>query len=178
MSEALSVALVACSKPAAFAFTSNVAAGDTVTIGDHVYTFAADASTAAFLVDVGTDLDESITDLVAAINADGVGDGTDYGSGTTVNPYVVATADLANDEIDLVARVPGVMGEAIALAATSPGANDITAGGASMGAVAGGTAGSGSERAFILAIDTDGLQPNSAILSVIDQYRNESSAQA
>lgn len=178
MSEALSVALVRCSAASAFAFTSNVAAGDTVTIGDKVYTFAADASTAAYLVDVGTDLDESITDLVAAINANGVGDGTDYGTGTAVNPYVVATADLVNDEIDLVARVPGVMGSAIALAATSPGANDITAGGSSLGAVSGATKGSGSERAFMLAIDTDGLQPNAAILSVIDQYRNESSAQA
>ena len=99
-------------------------------------------------------------------------------TGTLVNPFCAAAADLANDEIDLTARVPGIMGDGIALAATSPGANDITAGGASLGVVASATRGSGSERAFILAIDTDGLQPNAAILSVIDQYRNESTAQA
>jgi hypothetical protein len=178
MSEALSVALVRCSAASALAFTSNVSANDTVSIGSRVYKFETTGDlAAAYDVAIGTDLDESIGNLVAAINASGTA-GTEYFAGTLVNPFVVATADLANDEIDLVARVPGIMGDGIALAATSPGANTITAGAACLGLVGSATRGSGSERAFVLAIDTDGLQPNSAILSVIDQYRNESAAQS
>lgn len=139
---ASTVALVNAAAAGSFAFTSNVAEDDTVTVGDVVYTFKDDPTGVANAVDVGSDLDDSIGNLVAAINLSGTDD-DEYGVGTVVNPYVSAVADLANDEIDLTARLPGVSGNAIALAATSPGANDITAGGASVGAVSGATLGAG-----------------------------------
>lgn len=110
--------------PGAFAFTSNVAANDTVVIGDITYTFVADPTDTAYAVDIGGDLDTSIGNLVAAINASGTAN-TEYGAGTAANPYVTAAADLANDEIDLTARFGGAWVNGLYLAATSPGANDI-----------------------------------------------------
>jgi len=139
---ALTETLVLGVAPGAFAFTSNVAADDTVVIGDVTYTFKASPS-AANQVDVGADLDTSIANLVAAINDAGT-EGTTYGTGTVANPYVTAEADLANDEIDLTARVVGDQVNGLHLAATSPGANDITAGAAFFSGVSGGTDGAGS----------------------------------
>lgn len=126
----------------AFAFTSNVAADDTVVIGNITYTFKADPTGNAYEVDVGSDLDDSIGNLVAAINLSGTDD-DEYGAGTVANPYFTASADLANDEIDLTARFAGSWCNGIYLAATSPGANDITAGGTTFAAIAGGTDGAG-----------------------------------
>lgn len=128
---------------AAFAFTSNVAADDTVRIGDVLYTFKADPTGVAFAVDVGSDLDDSIGNLVAAINASGTDD-DEYGAGTVAHPDFIASADLANDELDLQARYAGNGPNGAALAATSPGANDITAAAVYAGGVAGATQGSGS----------------------------------
>lgn len=128
--------------PAAFAFTSNVSEDDTVVIGNITYTFKADPSSTAYAVDVGTDLDDSIGNLVAAINASGTAD-DEYGAGTLIHPDVAAAADLANDELDLTAKIPGIHINGLRLAATSPGANDITAGGVNFAAVTGGTDGAG-----------------------------------
>lgn len=159
------VSLVAANKPGCFAFTSNVAASDTVRIGNVVYTFVASPA-AAFDVDIGVDLDTSISNLVAAINLSGT-EGVEYGTGTTRHPYVTATADLPNDELDLVARIPGDVFQHFALAASSPGANDISPGGATIGAVAGGTAGSGD-----LGLWAQGLLDNAQIQSdVIAEMR-------
>lgn len=137
-----SVTLVRGVYAAAFAFTSNVAADDTVTIGDVTYTFKAVPS-AAYEVDIGTDLDESITHLALAINATGV-EGTDYGTGTLAHPDFTATADTTNGELDLAARCAGNCSNGVYLAATSPGANDISPAAAVTGSVAGATQGSGS----------------------------------
>lgn len=95
-------------------FNADPVATDTVTIGDQTYTYIATPSSPND-IDVGSDRDESISNLVAAING-GAGEGTAYGTGTVENPFVTATADLANDEIDLVAKVPGTFGNGIALA--------------------------------------------------------------
>jgi hypothetical protein len=176
MSAALSVSLTAAQKVAVFAFTSNCADGDTVVIGDHTYTFETGTLDAAFKVNVGADLDESITNLVAAINLGGT-IGTDYATGTTLNPYVVAAADTTNDEVDLTPRIPGVQANGLHLAATSPGANDITANAAALGLITG-TDSVGSIRSYIAAIATDGLQPNSAILAVLSEFAGLSSAEA
>jgi hypothetical protein len=138
----ISVALTTAAAAGSFAFTSNVAVDDTVTIGGVVYTFKADPTGVANAVDVGSDLDDSIGNLVAAINLSGTDD-DEYGAGTVINPYVSAVADLANDEIDLTSKIPGLQGNGIALAATSPGANDISAGAAALGLVSGATAGVG-----------------------------------
>lgn len=126
----------------AFAFTSNVAADDTVVIGDITYTFKATPA-AAYQVDVGADLDTSIGNLVAAINRSGTPGATTYHTDTVANPYFTATADLTNDEVDLTARGAGSWCNGIYLAATSPGANDITAGGTTFSAISGGTDGAG-----------------------------------
>ena len=138
---ATTVSLTLGSAAAAFSFTSNVAADDTVVIGDVTYTFKASPS-AANEVDVGGDLDTSINNLVAAINDSGT-EGTTYGTGTVANPYFSATADTTNDEIDLEARFAGSWCNGIYLAATSPGANDISAGGTTFAAISGGTDGAG-----------------------------------
>ena len=134
---------------AAFAFTTNVSADDTVTIGDIVYTFKA-APSAANEVDVGSDLDDSIGNLVAAINLTGTAD-DEWGDGTVQNPYVSAAADLTNDEIDLTARVAGSAINCCYLAATSPGGNDIVAGAVSFGALDS-TPGVGLMNAFIAGL--------------------------
>lgn len=149
---ALDVTMTQGSVDPAFSFTSNVAAADTVTIGSQVYTFAA-TPTAAFQVDVGGSLAASIDNLVAAINLTGTA-GTTYGTGTTQHPLVTASNpdDLT---MDLAARGAGAFFDHIYLAATSPGANSITAGGVSVGAAitAGtGTNGAGSVDAFIAGL--------------------------
>jgi hypothetical protein len=136
------VALVAGVAPDAFLFTSNVAADDTVVIGDITYTFKATPA-AAYDVDVGTDLDTSITNLVLAINRTGTPGATTYHTDTVANPYVTAAADLAADGIDLTARFPGSWINGLYLAATHPGANTIAALAAAFGDGAGVTAGSG-----------------------------------
>jgi hypothetical protein len=134
---------------AAFAFTSNVADGDTVTIGDVVYRFKA-TTAQAYDVDIGADLDASVANLVLAINASGVGDGTDYHAGTLIHPDFSATYDAANDELDLAARYAGNGPNGAYLAATSPGANDISPAAAVAGSVAGATQGSGSLDAWLV----------------------------
>jgi len=138
-----------------------------VLIGDITYLFEIDPSSTPYSVDVGDDLDDSIGNLVAAINASGTPD-DEYGAGTVANPYVTAVADLANDEVDLTARVTGNQINGLYLAATS-GANDITAAGVVFSAVAGGTDGSGSLAAFCAAIEDEGLQPNSVIISALHE---------
>lgn len=161
------VTLVAGTAAGAFAFTSNVAADDTVVIGDITYTFAADPTGTAYEVDVGTDLDDSIGNLVAAINASGTAD-DEYGDGTVANPYFTAEADLDNDEIDLTARLPGDQVNGIYLAATSPGGNSITAGGTTFAAISGGTDGSGAVASFI-----DGLLDLNQINAEVQSHLKE-----
>lgn len=155
--------------PGAFAFTSNVAADDTVVIGDITYTFKA-APSSAYEVDVGGDLDTSIGNLVAAINDSGTA-GTTYGTGTVANPYVTAAADLANDEVDLTARAAGSWVNGLHLAATSPGANSITPEAAAfgLGANTGQVDGAGSVASFLSDIVTY-MQPNSEIAAYVRAF--------
>lgn len=160
------VPLTQASAPASFAFTSQVAASDTVVIGDQTYTFEASPA-AANDVDIGADLDGSISNLVAAINDSGV-EGTDYGTGTVANPYVTAAADLVNDEVDLTARGAGSQYNGLHLAATSPGANDITANGVTLAAVTGATAGVGVLDDFVSDL-IDQSQINSDVLLHLKQ---------
>lgn len=139
---ATNVALVLGLLPDAFIFTDNVAADDTVVIGDITYTFKATPA-AAYDVDVGADLDTSITNLTLAINRTGTPGATTYHTATVANPYVTAAADLTNDAIDLTARMPGDWINGLYLAATHPGANTIAALAAAWGLGVGGTDGSG-----------------------------------
>jgi hypothetical protein len=133
----------------AFSFTSNVAANDTVVIGATTYTFKATPST-AYEVDVGADLATSIDNLVAAINA-GAGEGSAYGTGTVAHPLVTAS-NPDDTSMDMAGRGAGIFFDHIYLAATSPGANTISAGGVTVAAAitaGAGTNGVGSVDAFI-----------------------------
>lgn len=65
-------------------------AAETVTIGATVYTWRSSVSTTAFEVLIGATVAESIRNLANAINL-GAGEGTYYGSLTTIHPTVVAT---------------------------------------------------------------------------------------
>jgi hypothetical protein len=145
------VALTRLVVPDAFIFTSNVAADDTVVIGNITYTFKATPA-AAYDVDVGADLDTSITNLVLAINRTGTPGATTYHSATVAHPAVTAAADLANDAIDLTARIAGSDANSIYLAATHPGANTIAALAASAGIGSGVTAGVGSVDDFLTSL--------------------------
>lgn len=150
---------------AAFAFTLQVVANDTVTIGHRVYKFVA-APAAAYDVDIGADLDGSISNLVSAINDSGVA-GTDYGTGTVQHEIVSGAADLANDELDLTARAGGIHVNGQYLAATSPGANDIIAEDVSFAGVTGATLGAGSFSEHLEFV-IDRKQVNSDVLEALD----------
>lgn len=102
---ATDVSLTRGDKADVIQFSGNISADDTVTLGDQTYTFKADPSSANE-VDVGSDEDTSINNLVAAINL-GSGSGSAYDGDTVRNAYFTATADTENDRIDLKARYPG-----------------------------------------------------------------------
>jgi len=100
-------------------------AGDTVTVGDQTYTFVT-ALTAVYggvrsyipnEVLIGADADETLENLVAAINNDGVA-GTNYSLGTELNPLVSAAAVSAHATV-MTARSTGTDGNAIAKAEDS-----------------------------------------------------------
>lgn len=98
--------------------------GDTVTIGEKVYTFVEELtevfggprSYIANEVLIGEDADETLQNLVDAINGatgEGVGPGENYSAGTEANPEVSAAA-VATHATIMTARVAGVAGNAIA----------------------------------------------------------------
>lgn len=70
---------------------TNVADGETVTIGAVVYRFK-DTMLAAYDVQIGASAAISLDNLKAAINATGT-PGTEYFAGTLVHPYVIATTN-------------------------------------------------------------------------------------
>ena len=88
---------------------STVIATDVVLIGDRTYTFIATVASADD-VDVGASDAISAANLVAAINR-AAGEGTLYGTGTTVNPYVSASS--VGAVVTVTARVPGTAGNGI-----------------------------------------------------------------
>jgi hypothetical protein len=73
-------------------FTGNSADGDTFTIGATVYTTEDGTVSTAFEVNDAATAALFIVNLCAAINADGVGDGSDYAAGTTAHPTVTCSA--------------------------------------------------------------------------------------
>jgi hypothetical protein len=68
--------------------------GDTVTIGlvgfTQVYRFKT-TTAAAYDVKIGATANDTATNLKKALNADGLGDGTDYHAGTLINAYLSAS---------------------------------------------------------------------------------------
>lgn len=66
--------------------------GETITIGDKVYTMVTTLSGAANEVLIGASAAASLDNLKSAINAS-AGEGTTYGTGTKANPNVTATTN-------------------------------------------------------------------------------------
>jgi len=73
-------------------FTGNSIDGNTFTIGATVYTTETGTVETSFEVNDAASAALFIVNLCAAINADGVGDGSDYGAGTTAHPTVTCSA--------------------------------------------------------------------------------------
>lgn len=91
---------------------TNVTAGDTVTVDDKTYTFVAVPAEEGD-VDIGSDADGSLLNLIRAINHSGTPD-TDYVCALP-HPTVTAAASVTSHAFAITARVPGTAGNAIAI---------------------------------------------------------------
>lgn len=91
--------------------TGNASDGEVVTIETRTYTFR-DVADNAFEVLIGGNASDTLDNLIAAINASGIGNGTDYGPDTTEHPAVDAAAG-SGDTMDVTALVVGVSGNSI-----------------------------------------------------------------
>ena len=91
--------------------------GNTATIGSTVYRFKTTPAQ-AYDVNLGASDAAALDNLKLAINASGVGDGTDYYTGTLAHPSVVATTNTDSTQ-KFVARIPGVAANALATTATA-----------------------------------------------------------
>lgn len=100
-------------------FGANPSATEQVVVGATTYTFVS-SLTGANDVLIGADAEESLENLVAAINA-GAGEGVVYGTGTTANASAYAT-DIPGAIIEVSARVPGTVGNTIVFTTTVTGA--------------------------------------------------------
>lgn len=92
--------------------------GDTVTIGTTVYTFK-NILGAAYDVKIGATIYATLTNLKAAINADGTA-GVNYGAGTAANPVALVAYSWRNDTTLLYFHVHGsVCGTNVATASST-----------------------------------------------------------
>lgn len=97
-------------------YTANVADSDTVTIGSQTYTYQTVLTDSADNVLIGATADDSVNNLLAAINA-GAGAGTLYGTGTVANVDVTAVNG-GGDTMDVTAIASGTAGNSIATTET------------------------------------------------------------
>lgn len=95
---------------------NTVVDGDTLTIGAITYR-AKTTPAQAYDVALGANDAEFLDNLKLAINASGVGDGTDYFAGTLAHPVVVATTNGASTQ-KVVARASGTSANATATTST------------------------------------------------------------
>jgi hypothetical protein len=100
-------------------------AAETITIGAVTYTLRAAVTTVANEVLIGATAADTANNLIAAINR-GAGAGTTYGSLTLVHPTVSARST-ASGVVGLVAKAPGVGGNAIATTETGTNISFATA---------------------------------------------------
>jgi len=110
--------------------------GATITIGTTVYRFKNTPAQAYDVKRGGVSADADIGNLIKAINASGVGDGTDYYTGTLEHPDVVASTTITSHAFVISAKKFGTDGNAIAT--TQAGTSHFTFTGSVM---AGGLAG-------------------------------------
>lgn len=88
--------------------------GATVTIGTTVYRFKNTPAQAYDVKRGGVSADADIGNLIKAINASGVGDGSDYFAGTLEHPDVVASTTITSHAFVISAKKFGAAGNAIA----------------------------------------------------------------
>lgn len=101
--------------------TANFANGETVSVDGTTYTMESVFSDTADSVLIGADANESIDNLVAAINGD-AGEGTLYGTGTTASANTSAN-NIDNDQLKVSADTPGTAGNAIVIGETAANAS-------------------------------------------------------
>lgn len=104
--------------------SSNPLTTETVVVGGTTYTFVTALSTGPTVADevlIGADRDESIANLIAAVNG-GAGEGTTYSTGTVVNPDATAL-ETGNGEITFTATSQGVGGNSTTSTTTVTGGN-------------------------------------------------------
>lgn len=95
-------------------------ADETVTVGSTVYTFKTALSTGPTVANqvlIGANIAAAVTNLTAAINGS-AGVGTTYSVGTAANADVTAVANTGSGTVTVTAKVPGAIGNSIALAET------------------------------------------------------------
>jgi hypothetical protein len=111
---------------ATLTLAANPSNNDTLTVGAKTYRFR-NTTAQANDVKIGASAAATITNLVAAIKANGTGDGTDYHTGTTANATVDA-ADGTGDTVTLTALTAGVAGNLIAVSETFTDAGNVLSG--------------------------------------------------
>lgn len=97
--------------------TTNVATTKTLTINATVYRFM-NSPAQAYDINIGASAAETLDFLKLAINANGVGDGSDYFAGTVAHPDVVATTNTDTVQT-ILARIPGTTPNAYVTEETS-----------------------------------------------------------
>lgn len=98
---------------ATLGFPTNPSADDEVIVNGRTYKFVVSPSTTDD-IDIGSDAEESLMNLLSAINLSGTGGDVQYGTGTTVNLHVSAEI-LPGDVIQFRALIPGTVGNALTL---------------------------------------------------------------
>lgn len=91
--------------------------GETVTIDGRVYTFVSSFGPNPNQVLIGTTMPLTLLNLLAAINADPAGVGSQYSIGTTAHPTVSASVGGGNT-MNIAARAEGTAGNSIATTET------------------------------------------------------------
>lgn len=97
---------------------TNVANGDTVTIGGVVYTFQTTLTNVRGNVKIGASAAASLTNLFRAINASGGTPGTDYAAANVAHPHFVATNPTATTVV-ITAKTAGLAATSIVTAESS-----------------------------------------------------------
>lgn len=142
-------------------FAGNAVAGETVTIGTRVYTWATTPTTVANQVKVGASAAISLTNLIAAINLT-AGAGSLYGSLTTINDQVTAFDDVG-DMMKITAIQAGT--EAHAIVTTETMTNASWGGGVMSGGVAATVTAPGTGKIFTASVNVAAVTEGGAALT-------------
>lgn len=97
---------------------TEVSDGDTITIGTTVYRLKSTPAQAFDIKRSGT-VDTTLGNIIKAINASGLGDGSDYFAGTTAHPSVTAGTTITSHHFPITAINYGVAGNSIATTTTA-----------------------------------------------------------